>query len=118
LANFFAGLNLKKQNHHFGIFKETAVNTHIHYPEETGTGKTTFVSIWPSTILETAKAWRSLTHGDFISPFWILFPLTESMTLFILDPSDMSNPFHINPLEIDSSVQKLVASGIVGIFFT
>jgi hypothetical protein len=35
-----------------------------------------------------------------------------------LDPSDIEYPFHLNPLEIKSSVYKeLISSGIVSIFY-
>jgi hypothetical protein len=116
--NFFAKTEYKNKTTTFGIYKEDR-RKHMYIIGKTGTGKSTFIANMAINDIRNGEGMAIVDpHGDLVNAILEYIPSYRVNDVVLMDPSDMQNPFHINPLEIDSSAQKeLVASGIVGIFY-
>jgi hypothetical protein len=116
--NFFAKTDYKNRQATFGIYKEDR-RKHLYVIGKTGTGKSTFIANMAINDMRNGEGMAIIDpHGDLSTTLLDYIPSFRVNDVVYLDPSDLENSFHINPLEIENTYQKeLVSSGIVSIFY-
>ncbi len=117
-VNFFARTEFKNKATTFGIKKEDR-RKHIYVVGKTGTGKSTMIANMAINDMRNKEGLAVVDpHGDLTDALLDFVPSYRINDIAYLDPSDVANPFHLNPLELKNPAHReLVASGIVSIFY-
>lgn len=115
--NFFAKTEFKNQMTNFGIKREDR-RKHIYIIGKTGTGKSTLIANMAINDIRNREGVAVIDpHGDLSEILLNYVPSYRLNDVCYLDPSDIKNPFRMNPLEVkDKEHSELVVSGIVAIF--
>lgn len=116
--NFFAKTEYKNTPTVFGVKKEDR-RKHIYIIGKTGTGKSTLIANMAINDMKNGEGVAVIDpHGDLSEILLDYIPSHRTNDVAYLDPSDMDNPFHLNPLEVKNPAYRdLIASGIVSIFY-
>jgi len=116
--NFFARTEFKNTPTTFGIKREDR-RKHIYVVGKTGTGKSTMIANMAINDMRNKEGLAVIDpHGDLTETLLDYIPSFRLNDVAYLDPSDVSHPFHLNPLELKNPAHReLVASGIVSIFY-
>jgi len=116
--NFFARTEFKNKVVTFGI-KKYDRRKHVYIIGKTGTGKTTLIANMAINDMRNREGVAVIDpHGDLCEILLDYIPSYRLNDVCYLDPSDVGNPFALNPLQVDNKEhQELVASGIVSIFY-
>lgn len=116
--NFFARTEFKNKTTTFGIKKEDR-RKHLYIMGKTGTGKSTLIANMAINDMKNDEGVAVIDpHGDLCDILLDFIPSHRINDVAYLDPSDISYPFHLNPLELKNpSYRELIASGIVSIFY-
>ena len=109
--------NFRGSRHLFGI-KKLDRRRHMYVIGKTGMGKSTLLE---NMILSDIEAGRGVgvvdPHGDLADHILNYIPANRTNDVIVFDPSDREFPIAFNMLEnIDSSLNSIVCSGLVGIF--
>lgn len=101
----------------FGI-KATDRRRHIYIIGKTGMGKSTLLENMIYSDIQAGKGVAIVDpHGDLAEDVLNFVPSHRTNDVVIFDPSDRDFPVAFNMLEnIDSSLNSIVCSGLVGIF--
>ncbi len=115
--NFFGKTEYKNTAATFGIRKVDR-RKHMYIIGKTGVGKSTLIANMAINDIRNGEGIAVIDpHGDLSEILLDYIPSHRINDVAYLNPADLDHPFHLNPLEVDSSTQKeLVASGIVSIF--
>lgn len=116
--NFFARTEFKNKTTTFGIKKEDR-RKHLYIMGKTGTGKSTMIANMAINDMKNGEGMAVIDpHGDLCDILLDFVPSHRINDIAYLDPSDLSYPFHLNPLEMKNpAYRELIASGIVSIFY-
>lgn len=116
-VNFFGRTEYKNTAATFGI-RRVDRRKHMYIIGKTGVGKSTLIANMAINDIRNGEGVAVIDpHGDLSEILLDYIPSHRINDVAYLNPADMEHPFHLNPLEVDSSTQKeLVASGIVSIF--
>ena len=116
--NFFARTEFKNKLTTFGIKKDDR-RKHLYIMGKTGTGKSTMIANMAINDMKNDEGVAVIDpHGDLSEILLDFIPAHRINDVAYLDPSDISYPFHLNPLEIKNvAYRELIASGIVSIFY-
>lgn len=116
--NFFARTEFKNKVTTFGIKKEDR-RKHLYIMGKTGTGKSTLIANMAINDMKNGEGVAVIDpHGDLSDILLDFVPSHRINDVAYLDPSDLSYPFHLNPLELKNpAYRELIASGIVSIFY-
>ncbi len=115
--NFFAKTDYKNKQTTFGI-KRLDRRKHVYIIGKTGTGKSTLIANMAINDIRNGQGVCVIDpHGDLCETLLNFIPSYRVNDVVYLNPSDVGNPFHLNPLEVTGGQEKeLIASGIVSIF--
>lgn len=116
--NFFARTEFKNKTTTFGIKKDDR-RKHIYIMGKTGTGKSTMIANMAINDMKNGEGVAVIDpHGDLCDILLDFIPSHRINDVAYLDPSDLTYPFHLNPLEMKNpAYRELIASGIVSIFY-
>lgn len=116
--NFFARTEFKNKLTTFGIKKDDR-RKHLYIMGKTGTGKSTMIANMAINDMKNGEGLAVIDpHGDLCDILLDYVPANRINDVAYLDPSDLSYPFHLNPLEIkNGAYRELISSGIVSIFY-
>ncbi len=116
--NFFARTEFKNKVTTFGIKKDDR-RKHLYIMGKTGTGKSTMIANMAINDMKNDEGLAVIDpHGDLSEILLDFIPAHRINDVAYLDPSDISHPFHLNPLEMKNpAYRELIASGIVSIFY-
>jgi len=116
--NFFARTEHRNKVVTFGI-KKYDRRKHVYIIGKTGTGKTTLIANMAINDMRNREGVAVIDpHGDLCEILLDYVPSYRINDVCYLDPSDVNNPFSLNPLQVDNKEhQELVASGIVSVFY-
>jgi len=116
--NFFARTEFKNKTTTFGVKKEDR-RKHLYIMGKTGTGKSTMIANMAINDMKNDEGMAVIDpHGDLCDILLDYVPAHRINDVAYLDPSDLSYPFHLNPLEMkNEAYRELIASGIVSIFY-
>lgn len=116
--NFFARTEYKNNSTIFGI-KRHDRRKHLYIVGKTGTGKSTMIANMAINDIRNGEGVAVIDpHGDLCDVLLQHIPSYRINDVAYLDPSDIENPFRLNPLEVKNQMyRELVASGIVSIFY-
>jgi hypothetical protein len=117
LTTFFAKTEYKNKMANFGL-KLGDRRRHFYILGKSGTGKSTLIANMAMTDMAHNQGLGVIDpHGDLCDILLDYIPDNRVKDVIYLDPSDVDNPFRLNPLEVKRPEHKeLVASGIVAIF--
>jgi len=116
--NFFARTEFKNKTTTFGI-KKADRRKHLYIMGKTGTGKSTMIANMAINDMKNGEGVAVIDpHGDLCDILLDFIPASRINDVAYLDPSDITHPFHLNPLEMkNEAYRELIASGIVAIFY-
>jgi len=116
--NFLAKCEYKNQEAIFGIKKKDR-RRHVYAIGKSGTGKSWLLANMAINDIRHGEGLAVIDpHGDLSNILLDYIPSNRINDVCFLDPSDLTHPFHLNPLEVESyEHRELVASGIVSIFY-
>lgn len=116
--NFFARTEYKNKVATFGI-KGDDRRKHLYIVGKTGTGKSTMIANMAINDMRNGQGMAVIDpHGDLCDVLLDFVPSYRINDVAYLDPSDIGNPFHLNPLEVkNETYRELISSGIVSIFY-
>jgi hypothetical protein len=116
-TTFFARTEYKNRMSNFGV-KLKDRRRHFYILGKSGTGKSTLIANMAAVDMANGMGLGIIDpHGDLCDILLDYVPDDRVDDVIYLDPSDINNPFRLNPLEVKRPEHKeLVASGIVSIF--
>ncbi len=117
-TTFFATTEYRNQMSPFGI-KLSDRRRHFYILGKSGTGKSTLIAKMAIDDLNKNRGMAVIDpHGDLIEGILLdHIPENRIQDVVYLDPSQINNPFHINPLEVLKPEYKdLTVSNIMSIF--
>lgn len=113
----FAETTFRNQRKKFGI-KSDDRRRHMYLIGKTGMGKSTVLE---NMIIDDIRAGRGVAvvdpHGDLAEKVMAYIPEERVKDVIYFNPADIDYPIAFNVVEqVDSRLQHLVASGLIGVF--
>ncbi|BFD25242.1 MAG: type IV secretion system DNA-binding domain-containing protein [Candidatus Parcubacteria bacterium] len=113
----FAETTFRNQRKKFGI-KSDDRRRHMYLIGKTGMGKSTVLE---NMIIDDIRAGRGVAvvdpHGDLAEKVMAYIPEERIKDVIYFNPADIDYPIAFNVVEqVDSRLQHLVASGLIGVF--
>lgn len=116
-VNYFAQTYFRTETVRCGI-KDEDRRRHLFILGKTGSGKSTLLANLALNDIRNGKGLCLIDiHGDLAQTIHAAIPAERKREVVYVDPTDPTDPFRLNPLEVvQRDERELVVSGIIAIF--